>query len=544
MVKKHLHIIIILAISILICSFEFFFKSWTYFLLDSFYFPINEFRNNFFETTIFWFLNDLFNIIFWYKLFSKIVFFFIIFFAWILWYLFSWKIIEMFWFNKKKYKILSLSSSLFLMINPFFYERMITQPLVYLSIILVWYWLYFLITNLENNKIRNSIFAWIFFGFSITISQHTSFMILLIFLWYLIFFVRHFSDFKKLFLVGWVIIFVNLNWLIWWFFLSWSYANDTISTFTQENIDNFYTNSLWNLWVEFTNLLLYWFWGERYKYFYLPWNINSWYVTAWTIILTIIIFWWIKIFIKNKKIFSFLFFIWISSFIFWLWTISKSFGFISEFLYNNVPFYMWLREPQKWIWILMLSYAFFFSAWIIGFFWLLEKNLNIAKHKYFVFMFTFIVFLFLNAWSPSVIFWFQKQLFISDYPTSYFDFKEKYINHDWKSILLPWHSYMWCNYTKWRVVANVAWEFLYPMDIIVSDNIEIWSLYTNSTSQVSKDIEEFLKTHDYTLLKKHNILNIIFLSSCADYKNYNFLEHTNFIKKIYDSTDLKFYRIE
>lgn len=542
MLKKYSHIIFITLFSSLVCWFEFFTKSWTYFLLDYVLFPINQIKNWFFETSIFWLLNDFFTIIFWYKFYSKLQFFLIVFFTWYLWYLYSKQLIENI-FNKdfSKYKFIWILWSIFFMINPFFYERMITQPWVFLAILFLWYWIYFLFKTLFEGKNINYLLTWIFFWLWITLSPHTIFMIFLI---YLVFFIITKQNIKNylMLIFSWVLsIILNLNWFIWWF-LFWN--NNTINyvwTINQANIDNFFTNSIPNLWLELTNLLLYWFWWERYNYFYSPSIANEKWYFAWFFILLIILFWLYKIFKSNKKIFSFLIIVWFISFILWIWTKSNTFWFISQFLFDNLPYYIWLREPQKWIWVLMICYSFWFIAWSFYLYIFLQ---NFLKIKYFPSIFIIIVFLFLHSWSPNVIFWFQRQLFISNYPVEYFDFKNDFKNFDWKILVFPWHSYIWCNYTKWRIVPNLSKEFFKPLVLTTSDNIEIWTLYTNSDSQTSKDIEKFLQNKDYLLLKKHEFTNILFLDKCADFKNYEFLEKDPNLQKVYNSTNLKFYQIK
>ena len=71
-------------------------------------------------------------------------------------------------------------------------------------------------------------------------------------------------------------------------------------------------------------------------------------------------------------------------------------------------------------------------------------------------------------------------------------------------IHLPWHSYQQCAWTN-KVIANSLRRYFFPTEVIVSDNIEIGDLYTNSTSLRSADIEKFLRTHDLSLLEKHGI---------------------------------------
>jgi hypothetical protein len=58
------------------------------------------------------------------------------------------------------------------------------------------------------------------------------------------------------------------------------------------------------------------------------------------------------------------------------------------------------------------------------------------------------VFLFLNAWSPNVILGFNGQLFMTDYPQEFFQFKKENLLKKENYLILPWHSYIACDWTR------------------------------------------------------------------------------------------------
>ncbi len=548
MIQKYQHIIFILFLSILILWFDFFFSSWTYVLLD--YTLISTYKLKwFFEVSIFWHIHDIANMFFWYIFFSKLFFFLITFFTWFLWYKLStlfYDIVKIKDLYKNTFTYIFI---LFLFINPFFYERMITQPWVFLWIILIWYWLYFLLKNIIIQKhIQNYIYSWIFFWFSFSLMNHALFMVLLIYLLYLLFFIKSKKSFLFLILSWLIFIWINLNWIIGNFFLNTGNTLNYVNTIDQANVENFTTNSMSWLGEELTSLILYWFWWEKWNHFLLPENLNKKWFIAWFLILSIIIFWFYNL-VKNKttkKIWLFLFSLWFISYILWVWVIAK-WGIISQLMYDYIPFYIWLREPHKWIWLLMLIYSIFFSIWAYYIFRYISK---IFPFKYINTVFLIIIFLFLNAWTPTVIWAFHWQLFMTDYPKSYFDFRKIESKKDFnqnKYLVLPWHSYMSCNWSK-RVVANIMQWFMYPLNTINSDNIEVWTLYTNSLDQKSKDIELFIKTANINLLKKYDISHIIMLETCADFKRYkdilNKLEKSDLIKIDYKSKEISSYKIQ
>lgn len=533
----------ILALTIIILWLDFFMKSGTYFLLDWPFYPLESLRYLFWESSIFWFLNDSFVLVFWYILYSKIFFFSVLFSSWFLGYLLAREAVKYTDIDKKYGVIAGIFGILFLMINPFLYERMITQPGVYLAIVWLGYGLYFLLKNLDSSQYRSYLLSGLFFGLSIGLSPHTVFMIGIILLTYAIIFLRDKKSLLNLIYLWSITVLLNLNWLVGGFLFWKSNVISSVSTFWQANVDNFLSNSLHPLWVELTNILLYGFWGERYGHFILPDTLNDkWYIAGF-LVLFVIFFWVYKTYTKNKKIALFLVIIWTISLILGVWTASHIWWWFVQFLYNHVPYYIGLREPQKWIWLLMLIYSLFFVVWMTCIFSFVDKLFNISKSKIKIGISVFIVFLFLNAWSPNLILGFHKQLFITDYPNEFFQFKKEKIVKWENYLVLPWHSYFACDWIRWRIVTNVMWEFFKPWNSIISDNIEIGTLYTNSSSQRSKDIEKFLKTNNIDLLKKYYINDIIFLDKCADFKTYDFLEKNKSFKKDFNSDYLKSYRL-
>jgi len=77
----------------------------------------------------------------------------------------------------------------------------------------------------------------------------------------------------------------------------------------------------------------------------------------------------------------------------------------------------------------------------------------------------------------------------------------------------------------------------------MADNIEVADLYTNSNSDRSKQIEKFVKTKDFTILKKLNIDTIYFMDKCADFPKYKYLEKSDELQKVFQSNYIKIYKI-
>ena len=107
--------------------------------------------------------------------------------------------------------ILEFFGGLFLILNPFAYERMMVQPVIYLGIICLGYLMYVLFAQQGYKK---WILAGMFAGAAFNLFLHAAFMIALIVGWYIVFFVRKRLDIIGV-LIAIVIAFVlNANWLL------------------------------------------------------------------------------------------------------------------------------------------------------------------------------------------------------------------------------------------------------------------------------------------------------------------------------------------
>jgi len=542
-------ILFITWLALLIFWLDFFTQLWTYFFLDTIFYPIYTLQD-FFSQALYWHLRDILTMILWYELYSKI-FLLWIFIIWATLWVYTGKLVnKILKIKNNKIKLFNIILWIsFILLNPFSYERFITQTDIILWIYLIWLWLIFLIDYLIlSAKSKKLYISSLFFWLSLTIFPHSAIFLIIIALTTLIFYLRKFS-LKRIFFSIIIVLFINLNWVIWNIFLWTKNSLEKINNFDYKNIEVFANNSLNNLWTEVTNLLLYWFWWEKYKHLYTPDIINDKWYLAWFLIVIIIVFWIIFLYKKQKRLTLYLLSIWIISYILSLWISSELMIGINMFLYNNIPYYIWMREPQKLTGLVMLIYSLFFIVWISSIITIMKKfKLKQYLHTFILnYYFWFILLLLIiTAWSPNVLFWFNHQLRISNYPTSFFQAKSFLQEHspNSKSVLFPWHSYIKCSWTKWKVISNIIPNILKPANIISADNIEIAWLYTNNPNSQSETIEIFLKNKEYSLLKKLKINNIIFLNHCADFQNYSYLEKSNHLKKIFNSDAIKIYKIK
>ena len=108
----------------------------------------------------------------------------------------------------------------------------------------------------------------------------------------------------------------------------------------------------------------------------------------------------------------------------------------------------------------------------------------------------------MNLWA------YQGQLLGITLPQEYSESRDwmlEYTDTKKEILVLPWHSYIACDWSRGKVLASMSQDVLFPLPVIIADNLEIGTKYTNSTSLVSKDIESYLQEKDISLLKKNNI---------------------------------------
>lgn len=102
---------------------------------------------------------------------------------------------------------------------------------------------------------------------------------------------------------------------------------------------------------------------------------------------------------------------------------------------------------------------------------------------------------------------------------------------------------MACDYSFWKIFSNVIYNIFWKYDFVIADNIEIWPVYSNNNSIISKNIEEYLNNKDLQYLEKDNIKYIINLKTCADSQNYKFLQKNTDFKNIFNSNKIDLYEI-
>jgi len=463
-------------------------------------------------------------------------------------------VIPAFWgylLSKKTKNIYAiLFTILFLIFNPFLYDRFLDWQInIYLSYSLYPLFLYFLKNTLENHHSKKYILLWLFSLILCLISIHNIIFLLFIFVIFSIFYIKK-TWVKNISKILISVLIFNLLWILPFLFLK------TEKFELAKQIDNFWNNHQqafktvsWDANIYFNVLSMHWYWGENQKRFTTVAEINTKWKNLFILIFFIVLL-WIYSRIKEKKFNNFeksLLILALVSYILALWISENNiFSFINKFLYDYLPFYKWFREPQKWVIFIVIFYAYFGWFWIK---FLSEKikKINIEKFiKIFILSILAVMPIFYNSdffWS----FWWQ--ISIKQYPKQWKEIKNiifeennifekecKYLEEKkstscYNTLSLPWHSYMWFNFTKKRTgwwIVRYFWD-----NILISDNLEYSWIYTQSTRIESKIIEKYIwpkwvfKNIDN--IKKEDLNTFILDLKNLEIKNIILLKEVDFV---------------
>ena len=538
--------LLILIVSLVIMGIEWIYTGGVFFLLDYISYPVTGWNLDFLRVNLITLLAEWGMRLLGYQLFSKLFFFVTIFLSGWLGFVLAMQIANLFKVGSQYHTPLAIAGVFLLMLNPVLYERMITQPGVYLAFVLMGFGLIHLLKTISDWKLKYYIFAGLLFGGAIGFSSHTVFMSGMFCLIYAFLYLRTKKVLLGLvFLMGMTLL-PNLNWLIGGFLGNWSVVTDTLATFNQANIEGFLSHALAPFNLELTSLMLYGFWGERAGHFVFPEDVNPlWWV--FSVILFLVSIGGYRFSYKNnKKLVWFLILVWLLSWIFATGISSSRFWALNQWMFDNIPYYIGLREPQKWVGLLLFVRA---TGTLLAFSKLLclLDELRWSKRemqKKIVPLGVLVLILIANT--PALIWGFYGQLVLSDYPTDYQTYKQTTLSWDLrkgKILILPRHSYLTCPWTQRKIISNPLKAYLgNNPQIVSSDNIEVANLYTNSTSLQSKNIEVFLQKKDLALISGFS--TIIMMEYCADHQNYDFLKNLTGLQKDYSGWDLSTYHIK
>lgn len=538
--------LLILIVSLVIMGVEWIYTGGVFFLLDYISYPVTGWNLDFLRVNLITLLAEWGMRLLGYQLFSKLFFFITVFLSGWLGFVLAMQIANLFKVGSQYYTPLAIAGVFLLMLNPVLYERMITQPGVYLAFVLMGFGLVQLLKTISDWRLKYYLFAGILFGGAIGVSSHTVFMSGMFCLIYAFLYLRT----KKIllglvFLMGMTLL-PNLNWLIGGFLGNWSVVTDTLATFNQANIEGFLSHALAPFNLELTSLMLYGFWGERAGHLVFPEDVNPLWWMFSVILLLVSIGGYRFSYKNNKKLVWFLILVWLLSWIFATGISSSRFWALNQWMFDNIPYYIGLREPQKWVGLLLFVRA---TGILLAFSKLLCLLDELRWSKWEMqkkIVPLGVLVLILIATTPALIWGFYGQLVLSDYPTDYQTYKQTTLSWDLrkgKILILPRHSYLACPRTQRKIISNPLKAYLgNNPQIVSSDNIEVANLYTNSTSLQSKNIEAFLQKKDLALISGFS--TIIMMEYCADHQNYDFLKNLTGLQKDYSGWDLSTYHIK
>lgn len=510
----------------------------TVFLLDYVPTPIyTRDRSNYLSDWLIRIVHDALIYLIWHTWWSKIYLAAI--FFWSVWLGFSrgkWILNEFFKQNDtiQSRTIIAISMTLFVA-NPFFSGRFGTQPGIWLSSMLIGWWVFFLVSNRWNIKRTHCIGIGILWWLAVSGMPHASFMIVAL-LWTLL--LCNPRMLLSACFIGLTALIINTNRI----FFSWGNTIHTVSNnqaFDSKNIDEFKTYHYQAIWPISTAALWYWFRWEKYGSAYTPTKANNKRRVAWSCIICFALFGIRSLYRKQnntslvRRIGSML----LISLVLWIGISSDLLARITNRLYEYVPWYRWLREPHKRIGIYIM-----FLLPLVSIGW--GKSTAFVKRFLPTELYALAFLMVLFARTPGVIGAMRWRYIMTQYPENYQQTRLKLMDSFSGTLVqFPRHSYHQCNRTQ-KIIANTLSRYFLPANVIVSDNIEIGNLYTNSSSQRSKDIEMFLTKKDATLLTKHSISWILFMKQCANYKAYNRLEKSSILDKVIETTDIAVYSIK
>ena len=429
-------------------------------------------------------------------------------------------------------------AGIFLTCNPYFYGRFMDGQLgMYLLFCTIPFWIWGLYKFFAYKRIALSNYIMLIFLSIITtsISIHGALFLLVSFgVFACVYFdySNSWNYIRKTVLVGFLILFANAYRIV----PNLSDTNgamERINQFDSQDLSIF-QNSLWNANNYITTLTLQWYWWEwQYRFIpsYGPTQYPFFIFYFLGVIISIGIFYslynWDT---RQRKLALCILVLTIVWYILWLGTAWETiFAWLTRFLYTYMPFYAAMRESHKWVLLMVIWYAYF--GWY-GIY---------ALWKYFISKYSDILIglswvILVLGYTPS-IFLLNKQIPVVDYPSEWYTLRNDLIeldrvnnDTDKRILVLPRHQHMTLWFV-WKNVLNPVSTFLYPLEVIQWDNLEIWTIYSQGNDPLKNTISMHLwrlndlwinKADDYNFLEylRSNDIRYILLLKEVDYERY------------------------
>lgn len=229
------------------------------------------------------------------------------------------------------------------------------------------------------------------------------------------------------------------------------------------------------------------------------------------------------------------------------------FSSVFEYLFNNVFFFKGLRDSHKFVALIVLAYAYLGALGVAEF----EKIARYEKSAHSIIraktiLVSVVIILALItpfAYSFTMFNSFWGQIKPTDYPKDWYETNE-FLNQDkqdFNVLFFPWHLYMdfhWVPNTNKRIV-NPASSF-FDKPVVQGENIEIGSIYSQSTNPAQRYVESLLGNKDKItnfgeLIIPLNVKYVL-LTKEADYKEYVFLSNQTDLELIKETENFYIFK--
>lgn len=457
-------------------------------------------------------------------------------------------ILEYFSESKNYSRGLVLVLSLFVLFNPFVYDRALYGQF---NVLFAYGCLLFIAAYLfkawQTLNFKYLYLAAIFSAIALMFSVHFIFLLAPFYLLFIIglFFKKAYRQKKfwlALFFSIIIVLGINTNWLIALVTKTSSLNNFIEQGITTQDLIAFQTAGKTPTETLTNVLFMSGFWGkDQFRYFDLT-DVPSWQRSF--ILLTPIILYGVYLSFRKRnrevKIFSSgLLIIFVLSFFLAIGIKSPLTSGLTLFLYDHLPLYKGLREPQKWVAIIIPIYLFYLT---IGT-WRLTKTKIIANNL----LTSGLILGAIIIMQTSALFWgFNRQIQSTPYPKDWYaanDYIKAQDSCQQQNLFLPWHMYMSFSWVR-KIIINPAQAF-FTCPMISGTNMEWGGIYDNSTNKEGQTIESWLQTHgdNKEILTKLNVGHII-LTKELDWRAYDWIGQLKYVKLIKATPMFMIYEIK
>lgn len=474
----------------------------------------------------YYFLNDVFHLVFWnhyYIFFIAFIYFFRYFFLYLL--LRYMKISQ----------VVAIIVSFLYAINFYFIDRL-GHTLISFSSIVIPLLIFSYLRFIESNQKKYLVILLLSLSILFT-SMHVTLMTIYFFFFFFLFLlIENFRNWTvKKFLLSNIVIF-------WFFLLSFSYIFVPIIYLKLHTISDIisqvsvYANDwIYNLWkYTFVYNTLYWLWFYASELLNYP-LITTFWAILWLIWL------WIITFKKDKSERFFLFYFFVFLFFTFLSSLSLNYNYI-DFLKSHLLWFSWIKDPAYFL--LYVTFTFFVLLWI---------SINSLKKNIYIKIFAVFSLSFMVLVNMFSLYYF-KVYTVSAPPPSYYEI-DNYLHENDRILVLPLSRLSKFNWSK-EVMSGFFNVFLSKYNIVWQDILEWPNLDTQKFidgfiscfSANCSDIKDYIKhTWIKSIVDFHNAKDVSSSLDSVEDLNYNLqiwdLIKGNVIKKLVDNKDYTIYSV-